>query len=113
MVIVATGSEVSVAVDCANALEAQGIGTDVVSMPCLELFDAQSQDYRTEILPHGVLRVAIEAGTTFGWAAITGTEGLRIGIDTFGASGPGKVLMDYFGFTAEKIVPQIIAKLNV
>jgi transketolase len=113
VVIVATGSEVSVAVDCAKALEAQGIGTDVVSMPCLELFDAQPEDYRADVLPRGILRVSIEAGTTFGWAAITGIEGLRIGIDTFGASGPGKVLMDHFGFTAEKVVPKIIAKLNV
>jgi transketolase len=113
VVIVATGSEVSVAVDCADALEAQGIGVDVVSMPCLELFEAQPENYRADVLPRGVLRVSIEAGTTFGWAAITGIEGLRIGIDTFGASGPGKVLMDHFGFTADKIVPQILAKLNV
>jgi transketolase len=112
VVIVATGSEVSIAVECASMLEAQGIGVDVVSMPCLELFEAQAEVYREDILPRGVLRVSIEAGTTFGWASITGIEGLRVGIDTFGASGPGKVLMDHFGFTAEKIVPRILAKLN-
>jgi transketolase len=58
------------------------------------------------------LRVSIEAGTTFGWSEITGDKGLRIGIDRFGASAPGKVLMEHFGFSAEKIIPQILAALG-
>ena len=113
VVIVATGSEVSVAMDCAAALEAQGIGTDIVSMPCLEAFREQSQAYRDALLPHGVLKVSIEAGSTFGWSAVTGNDGLNIGMDRFGASAPGKVLMAHFGFSAEAIVPQIIAKLAI
>ena len=112
VVIVATGSEVAVALDCAANLEGQGIGADVISMPCLEIFEAQPDSYRGDILPPGVLRVSIEAGTTFGWERVTGLEGLRIGIDRFGASAPGKVLMQHFGFSAEAIVPKIINKLN-
>jgi transketolase len=114
VILMATGSEVSVALETAAALEAQGIGTDVVSMPCTELFDAQADAYRDDILPDdaGILRVSIEAGTTFGWDRYTGTKGLKIGIDRFGASAPGKVLMEHFGFTSEKILPKIVSKLN-
>jgi transketolase len=112
VVIVATGSEVALALDTASHLEAQGIGADVVSMPCLEIFEDQPAAYRADILPEGVLRVSIEAGTTFGWERITGVDGLRIGIDRFGASAPGKTLMQHFGFSVEAIVPKILAKLN-
>ncbi len=113
-ILLATGSEVAVALETAAALEAQGLGADVVSMPCTELFDAQPDAYRADILPDdsAILRVSIEAGTTFGWERYTGIKGLKIGLDRFGASAPGKVLMAHFGFSAEKIVPQIIAKLN-
>lgn len=111
VVLLATGSEVAVAVDVAKALEAQGIGADVVSMPSWELFDAQSADYRVDILPQGVLRVSIEAGVTLGWQKYVG-EGLTIGLDRFGASAPAEVLFEHFGFTAEKIVPQIVGRLN-
>jgi transketolase len=113
VVIIATGSEVNLAVDVATQLEAQGIGADVVSMPSVSRFQAQDPGYRADILPgEGVLRVSIEAGTTFGWSEITGDKGLRIGIDRFGASAPGKVLMEHFGFSAEKIIPQILAALG-
>jgi transketolase len=114
VVLIATGSEVSVAVEIAAALEAQSIGADVVSMPCWEVFETQSQAYRDDILAsdHDILRVSIEAGSTFGWSTMTGNNGLRIGIDSFGASGPGKELMDHFGLTSEKILPRIFAKLN-
>jgi transketolase len=111
VVLLATGSEVAVAVDVAKALEAQGIGADVVSMPSWELFDAQSADYRADILPQGVLKVSIEAGVTLGWQKYVG-EGLTIGLDRFGASAPAEVLFEHFGFTAEKIVPQIVGRLN-
>jgi transketolase len=110
-VLIATGSEVSLAVDVAAELEAQGIGADVVSMPSVSRFQAQDAAYRADILGDDVLRVSIEAGTTFGWSEITGDKGLRIGIDRFGASAPGKVLMEYFGFSVAKIVPQILAAI--
>ncbi|MET0362823.1 MAG: transketolase [Sphingobium sp.] len=112
VVIVATGSEVEIAVAAAKALEEQGIGTDVVSMPSMSRFFAQDAGYKADLLPHDVLRVSIEAGTTFGWEAITGIAGLRFGIDRFGASAPAEALYDYFGLTAAKIAPQIAAALD-
>ncbi len=111
VVLVATGSEVSLACDVAAALEATGIGADVVSMPCAELFDEQDAAYREDILPSDALRVSIEAGVTLGWQKYVG-EGLTIGIDTFGASGPADQLFKHFGFTVEAIVPKIEARLG-
>jgi transketolase len=112
VVLIATGSEVELALNVADALEAQGIGADVVSMPCTELFDEQPASYRADILPAGVLRVSIEAGTTFGWERYTGLDGLRIGLDHFGASAPAEVLFEEFGFSVDKIVPKIKEKLT-
>ena len=112
VILVATGSEVALAVDVAAALEAQGIGADVVSMPSWELFEAQGAAYRDELLQMDVLRVSIEAGTTFGWERYTLPGDLRIGIDSYGASAPAKDLFAHFGFTVEAIVPKIIAKLE-
>jgi transketolase len=109
VVIVATGSEVEIALGAAEQLEAQGIGTDLVSMPCTERFDAQSADYRVHILPNdpAILRVSIEAGSTFGWERYTGLDGLRIGIDRFGVSSPAKDAYDYFGLTPDKVAARI------
>ena len=111
VIIVATGSEVEIALDAAEKLEAQGIGTDVVSMPCTERFDAQPREYREDILPdvsnREILRVSIEAGTTFGWERYTGLHGLRIGIDRFGVSAPAPDAYDYFGLTADKVSVRI------
>jgi len=112
VVLVATGSEVEIAVAVADKLEAEGIGADVVSMPSMSRFTAQDAGYRADILPADVLRVSIEAGTTFGWESITGHDGLRFGIDRFGASAPIDALYDYFGLTAEKIAPQVLAALK-
>ena len=113
VVLIATGSEVSLAAEVAAQLESQGIGADVVSMPSVSRFKAQDARYRADILPtDGTLRVSIEAGTTFGWSDITGINGLHIGIDRFGASAPGKVLMEHFGFSADAIVPKILAALG-
>jgi transketolase len=111
VIILATGSEVEIAVAAAAQLERQGIGTDVVSTPCTERFDAQPLEYREEILPdvsnREILRVSIEAGTTFGWERYTGLHGLRIGIDRFGVSAPASDAYDYFGLTPDKIVVRI------
>ncbi len=112
VVLVATGSEVSVALDTAAALEAQGIGADVVSMPCMELFDAADAAYQADIIPADALIVTIEAGVTQGWQKYSGRNGINIGLDRFGASAPANVLFRHFGFTADAIVPQIISKLN-
>ncbi len=112
VVLIATGSEVEIALQISEKLEMEGIGTDVVSMPCAELFDAQPSMYRDDVNPHDVLTVSIEAGTTFGWERYTGRDGLRFGIDSFGASAPIEALYDHFGLTADKITPQIIARLG-
>ncbi len=110
VVLVATGSEVALAVDVAAALEAHGIGADVVSMPCAELFDEQDAAYRAAVLPEDALLVSIEAGVTLGWQKYVG-RGLTIGIDSFGASGPADQLFKHFGFSVDAIVPKIEAKL--
>ena len=112
VVFVATGSEVALAMECADQLEAQGIGADVVSMPCTELFDAQPGSYKADLLPADTLIVSIEAGSTLGWERYTGRSGINIGLDTFGASAPAEDLFAHFGFTAEAIVSQILNKLN-
>jgi len=111
IIILATGSEVEIAVATADKLEAQGIGTDVVSVPSTERFDEQPWDYREDILPdvsnREILRVSIEAGTTFGWERYVGLHGLKIGIDRFGVSAPASDAYDYFGLTPDKIVTRI------
>jgi transketolase len=111
VILIATGSEVSLAISVADRLEEHGIGADVVSMPSWERFDAQSDAYRAEVLPLGPLRVSIEAGTTMGWERYVG-DGLRIGVDSFGASAPIEALYEHFGLTPDKITPQIIARLG-
>ncbi|HEY1124973.1 MAG TPA: transketolase [Sphingobium sp.] len=110
-VIVATGSEVEIAVGAAKALGEKGIPVSVVSMPSLIRFLAQDAAYQASVLPTGALRVTLEAGTTFGWQAITGLDGLRIGIDSFGLSAPGPVLYEHFGFTAPAIADRIAKAL--
>jgi transketolase len=116
VILIATGSEVEIACAVAERLESQGIGTDVVSMPSTERFDAQDAEYREDILPdvsnREILRVSIEAGATFGWERYTGLHGLRIGIDRFGASAPAADLYEFFGLTPDAIVPRVVEHLN-
>jgi transketolase len=111
VIILATGSEVEIALGAAAQLEQQGIGTDVVSMPCSERFDAQPASYREDILPEvtsrEILRVSVEAGTTFGWERYTGVHGLRFGIDRFGVSAPANDAYRYFGLTPDKVATGI------
>jgi transketolase len=113
VVIVATGSEVELAAKVRDALEAEGVGADVVSMPSMSRFLAQDAAYRRDLLPEGVLKVSIEAGVTLGWERIVGSDGLIIGIDQFGASAPAEVLFPHFGFSVEAIVPKIKAQLGI
>ena len=116
VILIATGSEVEIAAEIAERLEAQGIGTDLVSMPAPGRFDQQDAAYREDILPDvsnkQILRVSIEAGTTIGWERYTGLHGLRFGIDRFGASAPAPDLYVHFGLTADAITPQILEKLG-
>lgn len=112
VVLIATGSEVELAMKVADALESAGQGADVVSMPSWERFDAQADGYRAELLPADVLKVSIEAGVTLGWQRYTGNDGINIGIDGFGASAPAEALFDHFGFSVDAIVSKIQAKLK-
>ncbi|WP_293944129.1 transketolase [Sphingomonas sp.] len=116
VILLATGSEVEIARDVADALEARGIGADLVSMPSTDRFDLQDEAYREDILPdvsnREILRVSIEAGTTIGWERYTGLHGLRIGIDHFGASAPAPDLYKEFGLTAPKIIERVTALLQ-
>ena len=116
VILIASGSEVEIAIAVRERLEAAGIGADVVSMPCWSRFDAQDAAYREHLLPtvppEQILRVSIEAGTTIGWERYTMVQGLRFGLDGFGASAPAEDLYDYFGLTAAKIVPQVLAALK-
>ncbi|PXW75919.1 transketolase [Blastomonas natatoria] len=112
VVLIGTGSEVSLALAVADQLEAAGIGADVVSMPCWSLFDAQPESYRADLLPADILKVSMEAGVTFGWERYVGRDGLTFGIDSFGASAPAEALFDHFGLTPDKITPAVRAALG-
>jgi transketolase len=104
-VLLATGSEVGVALAAQEKLLASGIRARVVSMPCWELFIEQPVEYRESVIPPSIsARVSIEAGTTLGWHRFIGDRGIAIGLDRFGASGPGSVLVKQFGFTPDNVV---------
>jgi transketolase len=104
LILIATGSEVSLAIDAKKLLDAKGIATRVVSMPCWSLFESQPQSYRDEVLPPNVTaRMSIEAASTFGWSRWVGDEGLAFGIDHFGTSAPAQKIAEAYGFTAENI----------
>jgi len=102
--LLATGSEVSLAVRARDMLENQGVGTAVVSMPCWELFELQDVQYRRSVLQPGTVRVGIEAATRFGWDRYLGEEGHFVGMQGFGASGPADTLYQHFGITADAMV---------
>jgi len=105
LILIATGSEVHLALQAAQMLEDDGVAVRVVSMPSWELFEQQPVSYRTSVLPPEVTaRISIEAASTFGWERYVGWNGAMIGINRFGASAPGEVVMREFGFTAENIV---------
>ena len=109
--IIATGSEVEIAIDAQSELEAQGTSTQVVSMPSCEKFEAQSIEYQNNVLGNAKVYASIEAGATYGWDRYVGRDGVKIGIDTFGASAPAKDLYKHFGVTKENLVASIKKKL--
>lgn len=105
VILIATGSELSLVASAYETLTAEGIPTRVVSMPCRELFLMQSKAYQEEVLPPSIQkRVAVEMATSFGWTQFVGPEGRMLSIDHFGASAPGSQLAKHFGFTAERVV---------
>jgi transketolase len=103
VILIATGSEVSVALGAAKLLAADGIGARVVSMPSWKIFDEQAAEYKASVLPAGVPKLAVEAGATLGWWKYVGLDGDVVGIDRFGASAPGPIVMKELGFSAENV----------
>ena len=113
IILIGTGSEVQLCVQAAETLRGEGKKVRVVSMPCWDLFVEQTDAYKESVLPAAVKkRLSVEAGTTFGWAAIVGSEGDSIGVDTFGASAPGGTVMKEYGFTVENVVAKAKAVLS-
>jgi transketolase len=112
-IIIATGSEVQLALAARERLEAEDMPTRVVSMPCREWFEAQEESYRQEVLPPEVrVRVSVEAATTFGWRDFVGDDGESLGINHFGASAPYQILYEQFGLTADRVVAAAHASLS-
>src|SRR5471030_2365367 len=111
VILIATGSEVELAVAAASALAADGIAARIVSMPSTEVYDRQDAAYKASVLTKGVPRVAIEAGVTDFWYKYVGLEGAVVGIDSFGESAPANVLFKHFGFTVENVVAKAKAVL--
>ncbi len=111
VVVLATGSEIALAMGARDALAKEGIAVRVVSMPCTSLFDRQDAAYRASVLPRGIPRVAVEAGVTDGWrkyvGAVDDPEAGVVGIDTFGESAPAGALFKHFGFTVENVAAAI------
>jgi transketolase len=111
IILIATGSEVALAIEITKRMDDKNCR--IISMPCMELFEIQSDEFKTDLIPsRGCLKVTLEAGITQGWAKYSGPNGLSIGIDHFGASAPGKVLAQKFGFTADQVEKKIRAHLT-
>jgi transketolase len=109
VILIGTGSEVEIALEASTTLAAQGVAARVVALPCWELFEAQDAAYRASVLPPEIeARVAVEAGSTFGWERYIGQKGIAIGIDHFGASAPAGVLYKEFGITAENVAKRAL-----
>jgi transketolase len=108
VILIATGSEVQLAMDAAGALAADGVEARVVSLPSTDVFEAQDEDYREAVLPSSInARVAVEAGVTNGWWRYVGPQGRVIGIDRFGQSAPAGELFQYYGFTVDNVVAAV------
>jgi transketolase len=113
VIILATGSEVELAIEAAEALAAKNVSARVVALPCWELFEAQTKEYRDSVLPPAVTaRVAVEAGSSFGWERYIGKSGAVIGMDHFGASAPAEVLYRQFGIVADRVADAVLSLIQ-
>jgi transketolase len=110
--IFASGSEVEIALDAQSQLEEAGTPTRVISVPCFELFEAQSEDYQNSIIGDAPVKIAVEAAIKQGWERFIGSEGKFIGMNGFGASAPAAQLFEHFGITAEAVVEAATDKLE-
>ena len=107
-ILIASGSEVSLSIEAKEALAKEGIDVRVVSMPCMDIFEKQPNEYKEKVLPKAVrARVAVEALSEFGWGKYVGLDGKTICLDRFGASAPADVLFKEFGFTVENVVKAV------
>lgn len=112
LIVMASGSEVSLAYETCEKLLKDGISTRLVSMPCMDIFEKQSKEYKEEVLPKNIRkRVSIEALSTFGWGKYVGLDGISIGLDTFGASAPANLLFEKFGFTSTNVYEKVKKEL--
>ena len=113
VILMASGSELSLIVDAKKVLEKENISVRVVSMPCLDIFESQSSEYKESVLPKGVKnRIAVEAGVSMPWGKYVGIDGDFITMDEFGASAPYKELFEKYGFTVENVVRKVKAMLS-
>ena len=113
LILIGTGSETQLCVKAAEQLRGEGKKVRVVSMPSWEMFEEQDASYRESVLPKAVTkRISVEAGTSFGWCKYTTSEGVSVSIDTFGASAPGPVCMENFGFTVDNVLAKAKALLG-
>jgi transketolase len=113
IILIGTGSEVSLCIAARDSLAQQGVKARVVSMPSWELFAAQSQDYQDSVLPPNVTaRLSVEAGATLGWCRWVGDEGASVGVDHFGASAPASVIAEHLGLTAENVTQKALQLLG-
>ncbi|MBN1880829.1 MAG: transketolase [Deltaproteobacteria bacterium] len=112
LILIATGAEVHLALSVAQALAEKNVNARVVNMACFELFDEQPEEYRREVLPRGVKKIAVEAASPFGWERYVGIDGDIVGVETFGASAPADVLFEQYGFSVEKITERALKLIS-
>jgi transketolase len=113
VLLIATGSEVELCVKAKAALAEKGVNARVVSMPCMEEFEKQSEEYKASVLPKDVkARVCVEAGSPYSWYKYAGDNGEIVAMSTFGASGPAGVLFPHFGFTVDNVVEKALASIE-
>jgi transketolase len=108
VILIGTGSEVHIALEAGKRLQEKGIMARVVSLPSWELFDAQSAEYRDRVLPPGIKRVSMEAGSPLGWERYVGLDGVAIGLSRFGASAPGQIVYEHLGLTAQHMADEAL-----
>jgi len=102
--LIASGSEVQIAIDAFNKLQNININSKVVSMPCQELFDKQSQEYKEKVIEKNSIKISIEAGNIFGWEKYVGSKGFSLGVKSFGKSAPYKKIYEHFNLTSNNVV---------
>ena len=111
--LIASGSEVQIAIDASNKLKMNNINSKVVSMPCQELFDKQSKEYKEKVIEKGSKKISIEASSIFGWGKYVGFDGISLGVNSFGKSAPGNVLYKDFNLTSDNVVKMAKKMLDI